>query len=98
MSPSFLAWFHYSLKAWSHWKASPGKSVINRFVDPWIGAPQIEPPDPDIFCQRFRGHRYSVSGRKPVLQKIHPFDNMSHVFGHRTDCIQMFWFNRKYAF
>jgi hypothetical protein len=79
-------------------ESQPGKSVINRFVDPWIGSPQVEPPDPDVFGQRFGGNGSSVSCHKPTLQEIHPLHDMIDVFGHRTNGIQMLWLNRQNAF
>src|ERR1700730_7685028 len=79
-------------------KVSLGKSLIDRFVDFGIGAAQVEPSDPNIFGQRFGGNGSSVSCGKPTLQEIHPLYHLIHVFGNRTNGIQMVWLNRQHAF
>ena len=85
------------LVQWDDLKLCSDQSVINRLVDLRVGTAQVEPADSDLFGQRFGGDGGSVSCGKPILQKIHPLNDMIHVFGHRADGIQMFWLNRKNA-
>src|ERR1700739_1833197 len=56
-----------------------GKSFIDRSIDLRIGAAQVKSSNPDLLGRRFGGNSRLVPAVKSVLQKVHPFDNMSNV-------------------
>src|SRR5215472_2908502 len=61
-------------------KSRSGQGGIDRLVDLWIGAVQIESANPDLFSQRFVPPRCRIPGGKTVLQEINALNDMCDVF------------------